>query len=139
MAKTLFLQRGATSNDGTFGQLWLPDGWRCFTLELPWRGNMATKSCIPPGTYLCSLVSSPKFGIVYCVHNVPNRSFILIHAGNWAGDVDCGRRSDVQGCILVGRDCGTMQGQPALLSSGNALTEFMCHLNGDDFILDISV
>jgi len=27
----------------------------CFTMELPWRDNLRSLSCIPPGAYLCEL------------------------------------------------------------------------------------
>ena len=64
------------------------------TLELPWLGNRRRVSCIPCGEYVMERIESPKFGEVYEIQGVENRSEILIHKGN---NVD-----DTSGCILVG-------------------------------------
>ena len=69
-------------------------GFRCVVLELPYKGNLKRISCIPAGEYLCTIHESPRFGKVYKVHNVVNRSEILIHKGNTV--------NDTKGCLLVG-------------------------------------
>lgn len=66
------------------------------TLELPSRNNARNISCIPAGKYRLTKASSPKFARCFYVHDVPNRSGILIHVGNSLLDTD--------GCILVGLD-----------------------------------
>ncbi|MDL2306632.1 DUF5675 family protein [Desulfovibrio sp. OttesenSCG-928-C06] len=104
------LTRAASSDHGTAGFLSGLGGFKIATLELPWRDNRQYFSCIPAGDYLCRPYSSPhradgrpgKYQNVYQVLDVPGRSAILIHAGNWAGDVKLGYKTDVQGCILVG-------------------------------------
>lgn len=53
-------------------------------LELPWRDNLTNVSCIPEGTYDCEKVVSPTHGLCILVKDVPSRSSILIHAGNFA-------------------------------------------------------
>lgn len=131
------LKRSTSTDDGTFGAMTLPDGTVIRTAELPWRGNERQKSSIPAGAYKCSIVQSPKFGRVYGVQNVPGRSHILIHAGNYAGDTSKGKRSDVQGCILVGKSVGVLSGQQAVLQSRVVLAEFMQKMNGNDFMLEI--
>jgi len=73
--------------------------WACWTLELPWEQNRNRKSCIPPepgenGVFKFERHESPRFGRCIWVKNVPGRSEILIHAGNYV--------SDTAGCILVG-------------------------------------
>ena len=68
--------------------------WNCKTLELPWRVNQRRVSCIPAGTYEANLHRSPKFGNTVHIHPVPDRSEILIHAGNF--------NSQTLGCVLVG-------------------------------------
>lgn len=64
------------------------------SLELPWRNNLPNISCIPEGEYKCKPYSSAKYNNVYEVTGVMNRSYILIHIGNFT--------TDTRGCILVG-------------------------------------
>lgn len=68
--------------------------FKCRTLELAWRNNEKSKSCIPAGTYNIEKRYSKKYENHYIVNNVENRSYILIHAGNY--------NTDTTGCILVG-------------------------------------
>ena len=70
--------------------------FKCKTLELAWRNNEKSKSCIPVGTYNIEKRYSNKFGNHYIVNNVENRSYILIHRGNY--------NTDTKGCILVGNN-----------------------------------
>src|SRR5574340_184491 len=55
------------------------------TLELPWRDNEPSYSCIPEGTYLCKWWKSPSKGWCYRLYDVPNRNYILIHSATFAG------------------------------------------------------
>lgn len=55
--------------------------------------SMPFISCIPIGEYECKKVLSPTFGKTFEVLNVPKRSGILFHWGNWV--------KDTKGCILV--------------------------------------
>lgn len=64
------------------------------TLELPNKNNQRNISCIPEGVYAWVKHKSPKFGTCIWVKNVPNRSEILIHQGNYT--------SQIRGCILPG-------------------------------------
>jgi hypothetical protein len=68
----------------------------CVTLELPWENNERYESCIPEGRYAVEHRVSGAFGHHLHVKDVPNRSHILIHAGNYV--------SDTEGCILVGNE-----------------------------------
>ena len=68
------------------------------TLELPDKGNAQNVSCIPEGKYLVKRISSPTRGIVFHVLDVPGRTAILIHVGNYAA----GKDIDTEGCILPG-------------------------------------
>lgn len=128
------LVRGITSDEGTFGHLTLSDGQELRTVELPWRDNAPTVSCIPPGVYRCETVHSPRFGRVYGVRDVPGRSHILFHAGNFGGDKDQGWNTDLQGCIAPALKVGMLQNrngkaQRAGLSSKSALERL--HAWGD--------
>ena len=64
------------------------------TLELPWKQNQRRISCIPEGAYRCIPHTSPKFGRCFWLQDVPGRSEILIHPGNFT--------SQILGCILPG-------------------------------------
>jgi hypothetical protein len=86
------------SDEGTWGVMVFGQE-HCRTLELPWRNNRRQVSCIPPGRYRCVMRSSSKFGRVYQALGVPDRSGILFHSANLAGDVRLGWSSQLQGCI----------------------------------------
>jgi hypothetical protein len=64
------------------------------TLEKPDLDNKQNVSCIPDGVYMVRKRKSPRFGWCFIVEKVPNRSYILIHRGNYY--------SDIRGCILAG-------------------------------------
>ena len=117
------LTRKETSDEGTFGVL-KGEGLSLHTAELPWRNNASRVSCIPAGRYSCRPYSSARFPNVYEVTRVPNRSAILIHTGNNAGDVSKGFRSDVEGCILLGLGRGIVKGQKAVTPSIPAMDKF---------------
>lgn len=130
------LQREASTPEGTPGVL-VVDGQAWNTLELPWLDNAPKRSCIPDGVYRCALVQSPRFGRVYSILNVPGRSAILIHAGNYAGQIPQ-HRTHVQGCVLLGERRGTLAGQRAVLVSKPAVRRFMAAMGGRPFDLEIS-
>jgi hypothetical protein len=137
-AGTAILQREKSADGGTFGKLTLPDGTSYNTLELAWRNNESGKSCIPPGTYKVQTRNSPKFGPgVYEVMNVPGRSAILIHSGNYAGNVDKGQKSNVQGCIMLGFSRSVQSGQPMINESKAAMQSFMDKMGGRPFTLTV--
>lgn len=70
--------------------------YTCFTLELPWKNNERMKSCIPANDYIVSKRAAHPLRKYehFIINNVPNRSYILIHSGNYVWHV--------LGCILVG-------------------------------------
>ncbi|MEO1945369.1 MAG: DUF5675 family protein [Candidatus Thioglobus sp.] len=84
----------------TTGELTFKEGeeelYVCCTLEPTWADNKRNISCIPAGEYNVVKYSSEKYPEVYEVQDVPGRSKILIHAGNFY--------KDTKGCILVGQD-----------------------------------
>jgi hypothetical protein len=65
------------------------------TLELPWLENKRKVSCIPKGVYNTVKRTSPKYGSHFHLQDVPGRTWILIHHGNYY--------RDTLGCILPGR------------------------------------
>lgn len=87
--------------DCTLGRL-SADSFQCFTLELPWLENQRGVSCIPRGQYKAFKRNSPKNGLVVEFRNVPDRSNIQIHSGNYT--------RQIEGCILVGSSIAFLDG-----------------------------
>lgn len=135
------IKRIRTGDDGTFGTLLIKEGNRELTLctaELPWKNNQRNVSCIPIGTYTAKLTTSARFGVdLYEIKPVYGRSGIRIHFGNFAGDTTKGKRSDVEGCILVGMRHGNISGQRAVTESRTALAALHKFTGGKDFTLTI--
>lgn len=135
------LRRAPSTDAGTFGVLTF-GRTTVHTTELPWRNNRAQRSCIPAGAYLCKMVQSPKFGVVYQVLDVPNRSHVLIHPANFGGDVEMGWETELQGCIAPALRLGEMQNdygrmQPAGLVSRPAVRSLMEWAGGKPFTLEV--
>lgn len=124
----------SNEDNGTHGVL-LDEGVPfALSLEPPDRNNEPFESCIPAGVYICKYVTSKRFGATYEVKDVPSRSHILFHKGNFT--------KDTSGCILVGERfevVGTTES--AVVSSGEGFDEFMkrMRLNGtyEDLVLNI--
>ncbi len=124
------------SSHGTEG-IFAAGAFSCFTMELPWKDNRPNISCIPAGRYKVTIRVSPRFGQVYHVTEVEGRSSILIHSGNFAGDKSLGLRTHSQGCILVGKYTGILEGQRAVLASRITLRRLLDFCGGQDFTLRI--
>ena len=133
----LKLTRLFSSDHGTLGIL-KGNGFFCFTLEPPWLNNQPTLSSIPPGKYHCQQIRSPKFGKVYEVQNVSERSHILIHSGNLAGHRSLGLFSHTWGCILLGRKVGWLNNQLAVLNSKTTVRKLHEHFNKQSFYLEVT-
>lgn len=115
--------------DCTLGVLTLGK-FRCFTLELPDLNNASNISCIPEGTYKVTKHKSPSQGDCFKIHDVVNRSDILIHVGNYT--------SDIQGCILVGDKIADINGDgiPDVTSSNRTLRELLS-IASDEFLIKV--
>ena len=132
------LTRVESTVQGTFGEFKIEElGFSCLSLELPWKDNKKQISCIPLGSYPCKLTNSPKFGIVYAVKKVFQRSNILIHWGNYAGDAALGYKTDSNGCILLGKKRGILLDQKAVLASVVTLKALLKATKGESFNLTI--
>ena len=136
MERDVRLCRLTRSDQGTEGLL-LAGDFNCKTLELPWRDNQRQVSCIPPGEYDVEMRLSNKYGRIYWVRKVPNRTYILIHSGNYAGDKSKGFKSHVMGCILLGKKRGYLAGQRAVLNSRITVRAFMRDMEYQKFKLHV--
>ena len=95
----LLILRDTFTEESTIGELFLNGERFCDTLELPFRDNQRSVSCIPTGEYKVRLrlprESATRDYIHLLVQDVPSRDYILFHRGNSA--------KDTRGCILVGQ------------------------------------
>lgn len=103
----LHINRYMPSEKQTIGDMFVLDEFnhvkaRFDCLELPWKDNKQNISCIPAGIYPVETYNSPKHGKVFLLKNVPGRSMIEIHAGNYY--------TDIEGCILPGKDLKEIDG-----------------------------
>jgi len=87
-----------------------------FMLELPDKQNQKRISRIPEGEYDCVKRFSEKHKDHFHILNVPNRSYILIHVGNYNGDT--------LGCLLPGQSLVDLNsdGYMDVTSSGPTMT-----------------
>ena len=106
----------ATGNAGTFGVLVEDSIPFALTLEPPWLDNKKNISCIPGGDYECEGINSPRFGYTFEVKDVPDRTHIVFHCGNYS--------IDTKGCILVGEQFQN----DGILASRDGYKEFMFRL-----------
>jgi len=105
-------------DDCTIGRLCFED-FQCFTLELPDLNNQRNISCIPEGVYNCHIFNSQKNGKVISIEDVPGRSYIQIHSGNFT--------SQIEGCILVGDSIKRLNADniPDVTNSKKTLSELL--------------
>lgn len=122
-------------NIQTLGRLVLFEGnqvkLQLCTLELPDLGNQKNISCIPEGKYEVHRIYSPKFGKCFHVQEVPGRSEILIHKGNY--------NKDTHGCILVGMGHADINGDGIMdvIESTRAMDKLQNVITEDIFTLII--
>ena len=138
MLPRVTIERSDSGDQGTFGRLYAPVGFRRYTGELPDRGNASNVSCILLGTYRVEWTYSPAFRrFMYVLLGTAPRSGIREHSANLMGDKAKGYRAQLNGCIALGERLGWMEGQKALLLSAPAVREFEAHMQQKPFELEI--
>lgn len=105
--------------------------FECVSLELPDLNNQRNLSRIPQGKYLCKKRSSPKYGLHFELQEVPNRSLILIHAGN--------TKDHTKGCLLFGKNFVDINkdGLLDVTASKDTVAKFMKVMEDEDFYIYI--
>jgi len=98
-----------------------------YTLESPDKDNQPNISCIPVGNYTCKPYDSLKHSDVYEVCDVPGRTHILIHIGNYP--------KDTKGCILPGM--GVEPSTPMVTNSRPAIHRLRYMIGKKEFELEI--
>lgn len=113
----LRLTRFYYADDVTLGVLELPNRRVIYTCEDGWHGNQRMISCIPDGLYRCTPRRFFRGNyMAWEITHVPDRTQILFHKGNKAGDVT--------GCIVVGTELWAIQpGVLGVAASGIAFIE----------------
>ena len=93
--------------------------FECKTLELPWKGNKTSISCIPTGTYHVNHRWSAKHKNHLKIEDVEGRTDILIHIANYV--------TQIEGCVGVGKTFADINGDGLtdITSSGNTLKELV--------------
>lgn len=131
-----FLNRIVQNDKQTLGHLTLWDGseklFDCVTLELAWKDNKRNVSCIPKGVYKVSPRHSETYKNHFILEDVPNRSTILIHQGNFY--------TNTEGCILVGSRFGQINNDSLLdiTASRRTLSKLLAVTEERGFELTIS-
>jgi hypothetical protein len=112
------LIRVSEEANGTLG-VWKIDGHAfCVTLEPPDLNNQPNISNIPPGDYIMKRYSSEKYPDTWEITGVPNRTKVLVHAGN--------KIRDTHGCVMQGETFGKLTAvNREILNSGNTFRTFM--------------
>jgi len=108
------------------------NGWKCYTIELPWINNKRNVSCIPPGRYRVEWTESRRFKkYTYQIMDVPGRSGIRFHVANYA--------RELEGCIGTGmaRHDIDKDGAIDVINSKTALNAFELIMNHQPFTLQI--
>lgn len=100
---------------GCNGSIYCGDVFVCHTIELPWKDNERSTSCIPEGRYELQKRYSPRFQWHLLVKGVPGRSVILFHPANDA-------LKELKGCIAP---VCTLTGEGRGLLSKNALVRLV--------------
>ena len=129
--KRLILKRVSSTTKCTLGVLIDSESGFIVSLmlELPWKFNRKSESCIPDGDYVCEPYSSDKYKNVFQVVDVTGRSHILIHSGNTVNDTN--------GCLLPGVSFGTYKENEAVFQSKNSLSDIKKYVGDKSFKLTI--
>lgn len=129
------IRRTVQGTRQTLGELTVSMGsqviYQCKTLELPWKNNTPQKSCIPASSYQVVKRESPKYGDHFHILDVPNRSYILIHAANYV--------RQLLGCVAVGKEHTDIDGDGLrdVTNSQNTM-KMLNSILPDQFVLTIS-
>mgnify|MGYP003632453159 FL=1 len=129
----LLLIRDTFTDKSVMGKLYCNAEFIAHTLELAWRDNQKSVSCIPEGEYSCRVRLARESGSRDYVHllvqDVPNRSYILFHRGNYP--------SDSRGCILTGTH--RAQSPDKILESKVAHAYLMNYILGNQLSKEINL
>jgi hypothetical protein len=112
----------------------------CKTLELPWLDNKVMASCIPEGFYDVVPRTSNKYKEHLHILDVVDRSYILIHWGNYVGTPNPRTGlPDVRGCVLVGKEHTDINGDGIKeVVSSKATFKALMEVAPNGFVLEVT-
>jgi len=129
----LLIIRDTFTEKSVIGKLYCNAEFIAHTLELAWRDNKKSVSCIPSGEYKCRVrvarESATRDYVHLLVQDVPDRSYILFHRGNYP--------SDSRGCILTGTH--RAQVPDKIFESKVAHTYLMNYILGNELSKEINL
>ena len=123
------IEKGKTQTLGEL-DIWEDDKhlFHCKTIELEVDKNKKRDDAIPYGDYKVIKRNSPKYGDHFHILNVPNRSYILIHAANYS--------RQLLGCVVVGQKHIDIDGDGLKdVTSSRATMERLNEVCNDEFDL----
>ena len=129
--KKIRIKRIHKRDDCTLSVLAYKD-FMCKVLELPDLGNQRNISCIPEGLYKAKKRISPGKGYEVIEYiNVPNRTYIQLHHGNYT--------RQILGCQLPGKDFIDLDGDgiPDITNTKATLDELLSMLP-QTFMIEVS-
>ena len=130
MPTVVLLRVEENYDHGTFGVWIINSQVFCVTLEPRDEENKVNLSSIPVQQYICKRVQSPKYGEVFQIMDVPERTHVLIH---WLNFDD-----QTKACVGLGKSFGWLGNRKCILNSKEAFNNFMDVMKGiDKFILTI--
>lgn len=120
--RELQLHRLAEIPEGVFGVLKDSGVPFCVTVE-------NNDYIYPDGDYIIRRIQSPKYGETFEVTNVPGRTHILLHWGNW--------EDNSLGCTILGEAFDPLMKKDGKMKNGvayskKAFAEFMRRMEGVD-------
>ena len=121
----LKLDRQETSANATRGVLTISGkagSWYVLEPAGPDSTEEGSDQRIPAGNYRVAPYSSPKYPNVFELKDVPGRTYILIHPGNF--------HSNTEGCLMPGKVKMMDGADLAVGSSRDAFKEIKDHLSG---------
>tara|TARA_R110002096_G_scaffold111202_6_gene242847 strand:+ start:12400 stop:12801 length:402 start_codon:yes stop_codon:yes gene_type:complete len=108
----------------------LKEVYNCKTLELPWKNNKQSISCIARGEYLVVNRFSSRHKEHFILADVEGRSYILIHSANY--------HHELRGCITVGKHYTDLDGDGELdVTSSRDTLDDLLEILPDSFNITI--
>ena len=130
-----YLKRLSDDGKATIGRFYFSDdngdNISIYSLELPWKENKKSISCIPKGIYKVITTYSNRFKKdMWLLLNVPDREGIRIHSANYS--------HELEGCIALGLNQTDLNndGTPDIANSRKAM-ELARQYLGKEFLLEI--
>jgi len=122
--------RWTYNEHGIFGVIRYNDRLLGYSLELPFKNNKPFISSIPLGIYPAEVVPFRGYKAIL-LKDVPGRTDILIHIGNWT--------HEIEGCILPGSQTKVEKDKTKMVLNSRVTLEKLIRVVKDDPVLKVRV